>query len=364
MVLKFWVVFSKLPQNSKENGLGGGFERGTFLIKGLSQRQAKYIFRTLQQSSIYNRASTHGKMIFGLDLEPRDYVTTQNETFRHVLFSFPLPYKGTEDTSEKLDSGTYSLQAMMDKHPNDKNNLNEYEQMLNDEQYQDHLFYFHLKPESYGTADLASIAGHSYSYLNTRVFSQYKKEPGYYGENTKSENGSFVIDVSQDPKEAYEHEKNIPLHKDINQIVFSNALYDFVLKEVLKEYKDHFQIIDRDKNIPNTNAGWGQQLYVGGNHKWDIVYGEGSQVEFEHLAPQEQADVHNLRSILRASFEVLQKFYLYENRFDLKAQMAVSEKIQPLHTDNKYKGDIVNVMKSDGHNLSENAIGFFLKFPV
>ncbi|GGF93452.1 MULTISPECIES: hypothetical protein [Cysteiniphilum] len=179
------------PIAIRANGLGGGFERGTILIKGLTQAQAKQIYAFLNnatRSESYQRISTHGDLVWGVDLPDHSYIQTPIETFRHVLFSMPKPY---DDSDLDLDKYGSSLTSEIP-------SIDEVAQYVNDNRFVDKPFYIRLKPESYGFNDYLSQFGHALSYVKSKLDSSYKTKPGYYGEGDKSSNGSFVIDISAD----------------------------------------------------------------------------------------------------------------------------------------------------------------------
>ncbi|WP_116963572.1 hypothetical protein [Fastidiosibacter lacustris] len=180
-------ILGHLPQTVRNGGLGGGFERGTILIKGLTQQEACAIYEFLKPNGAaasYQRLSTHGDLVWGVDLDQNQYILTKDgRKFRHLLFSMPQPYEG-----EIHDASEAPI-------------LEKVQHYVTDSEYKDKPFYIRLKPESYGMNDVLSIIGHSVGYLHTRIFSGYKQKPGYYGEGEKSKNGEFVIDLRNPAKQ-------------------------------------------------------------------------------------------------------------------------------------------------------------------
>jgi hypothetical protein len=180
-------ILGHLPQTVRNGSPGGKFERGTILIKGLTQQEACAIYEFLKPNGAaasYQRLSTHGDLIWGVDLDQSQYIPSKDGgKFRHLLFSMPQPYEGEIEHADKVPA------------------LEKINQYVTDSEYKDKPFYIRLKPESYGMNDVLSIIGHSASYLHTRIFSGYKEKPGYYGEGKKSKNGEFIIDAGNISKQ-------------------------------------------------------------------------------------------------------------------------------------------------------------------
>ncbi len=180
-------ILGQEPQTVRNGSPGGTFERGTILIKGLTQQEACAIYEFLKPNGAaasYQRLSTHGDLIWGVDLDQSQYIPSKDGgKFRHLLFSMPQPYEGEIEHADNVPA------------------LEKINQYVTDSKYKDKPFYIRLKPESYGMNDVLSIIGHSASYLHTRIFSGYKEKPGYYGEGKKSKNGEFIIDAGNISKQ-------------------------------------------------------------------------------------------------------------------------------------------------------------------
>lgn len=180
-------ILGHSPQTVRSGSPGGAFERGTILIKGLTQQEACAIYEFLKPNGAaasYQRLSTHGDLIWGVDLDQSQYIPSKDGgKFRHLLFSMPQPYEGEIEHADNVPA------------------LEKINQYVTDSKYKDKPFYIRLKPESYGMNDVLSIIGHSASYLHTRIFSGYKEKPGYYGEGKKSKNGEFIIDAGNISKQ-------------------------------------------------------------------------------------------------------------------------------------------------------------------
>lgn len=170
----------------------GPFASGVLLIKGLTQAEARDIHRYLTSLNPYSRVSSHGDLTNGVDLEfESQHITVTKDggyydTYRHVLFSNPKPYRDGDD----LNSGESSI--VDDSFTED---------VYTDRRFEDIPFYLRIKPESYGTRYWYDFTMHSLSYASSRLnpWATYKAEAGYYGDGksnmSKNHNGCFVVDV-------------------------------------------------------------------------------------------------------------------------------------------------------------------------
>ena len=151
----------------------GSFERGVVVISDLTASEAEKINQYLDTLDLYKRPSTHGDLVWGYDIPSNRYIESPNEIFRHVIFSKPKKHK----TKDDLNSGTTERTSKQLERA--------------------HRYYFRIKPESYGTNNYLDYIRHGASYIATRIDSQYKKAPGYYGDGDsnmqKNGNGVFVI---------------------------------------------------------------------------------------------------------------------------------------------------------------------------
>ena len=156
-----------------ETSQRGSFERGVVVISDLTASEAEKINQYLDTLDLYKRPSTHGDLVWGYDIPSNRYIESPNEIFRHVIFSKPKKHK----TKDDLNSGTTERTSKQLKSA--------------------HRYYFRIKPESYGTKNYLDSICHGASYIATRIDSQYKKAPGYYGDGDsnmqKNGNGVFVI---------------------------------------------------------------------------------------------------------------------------------------------------------------------------
>ncbi|MHC0449221.1 MAG: hypothetical protein ACRY3E_03900, partial [Candidatus Lariskella arthropodorum] len=148
----------------------------------------------------YQRISTHADLVWGYDLDPKDYISTEHETFRHVLFSYPKPYRKSHDLNagepeRKLE---YLVKLFTD---GDKNFILLDSGIVDGHSENDKKkvkYYFRVKPESFGMNTYKDIVGHTFSYLYTGYNKEYKKKAGYYGDGNNikgNNNGCLVIDL-------------------------------------------------------------------------------------------------------------------------------------------------------------------------
>ncbi|WP_151192725.1 hypothetical protein [Cysteiniphilum sp. JM-1] len=181
----------------------GRFERGVAIIMGLSYGQAKAIYDYIEklrgEKKVYGRKSTHGDLTWGYYLDPKDYISSQHETFRHVVFSYPKPYMSYHD----LNSGQpeRKLDYLDTLFSDTDETVDLFQSSVSNQDSKDKKkvkYYFRVKPESFGMNTYKDMTGHTLSYLYTRYYNDYKKQAGYYGDGSNikyNNNGCLVIDL-------------------------------------------------------------------------------------------------------------------------------------------------------------------------